>query len=124
MNSGNKGSPRRTLFLLSVLLIIGFALRVFLSPYLTFEFDFNTFRAWGNGLSKVGFSQFYDRYWCDYMPGYLYVLWLLDNIHSAFPKFPVKILYKLPANLSDLGISILIFFALRRITNLKYASLF
>jgi Gpi18-like mannosyltransferase len=123
MNSENKGSPRSTFFLLSVLLLSGFALRLFLSRYLTFEFDFNTFRAWGNGISKVGFSEFYDRYWCDYMPGYLYVLWLLDNIHSAFPKLQVKILYKLPANLSDLGISVLIFFTLRRITNLKYASL-
>ena len=107
----------------TLLLIVGFILRILLSPYGTFEGDFRTFKAWAIGISKVGFSKFYGEYWCDYMPGYLYVLWLLDKMHSIFPTIPDKILFKLPANLSDLGISILILFALRNITSLKNAQL-
>src|SRR5574341_267578 len=106
-----------------LLLIVGLILRLLLSPYGTFDGDFRTFKAWAIGVSKVGFSNFYGEYWCDYMPGYLYVLWLLDKIHSIFPTIPDKILFKLPANLSDLGISILILFALRNITSLKNAQL-
>ena len=105
--------------LLPTLLLSGFVLRVLLSPYWTFEIDFNTFRAWGHSISSVGFSEFYKKNWCDYMPGYLYVLWLLDRVHSAFPGFPDRILFKLPANIADLGISFLIFLTLRGITDLK-----
>ncbi|HXG31215.1 MAG TPA: phospholipid carrier-dependent glycosyltransferase [Thermodesulfobacteriota bacterium] len=109
--------------LLPTLLLSGFVLRVLLSPYWTFEIDFNTFRAWGHSISSVGFSEFYKKNWCDYMPGYLYVLWLLDRVHSAFPGFPDRILFKLPANIADLGISFLIFLTLRGITDLKKAAL-
>ncbi|HWP92241.1 MAG TPA: hypothetical protein VNN20_08605 [Thermodesulfobacteriota bacterium] len=123
MNSGNKGSPRPTLFLLSLLLIVGFALRVFLSQYWTYKGDFETWKWWAAGISKVGFSQFYDRYWCDYMPGYLYVLRLLEGVNRAFPKLPDEILFKLPSNISDLGISVLIYLTLGRITSLRTASL-
>ena len=55
------------------LLVFGFALRVLLSPYLTYQWGFRTWEAWAYGIFKVGFFEFYDRYWCDYMLGYLYV---------------------------------------------------
>ncbi|MFI5322160.1 MAG: glycosyltransferase 87 family protein, partial [Thermodesulfobacteriota bacterium] len=76
---------------------------------------------WGYQISAVGFGKFYEKYWCDYMPGYLYVLWALDNIHNAVPGIPTDILFKLPANLSDLGIAIVIFYSLKLITNPKNA---
>jgi len=124
MNSGTREENTKVIcILLSTLLFLGFIFRVFLSPYGTFEVDFNTFRAWGHSISREGFSEFYNKNWCDYMPGYLYALWLLDHIHSAFPRFPDKILFKLPANIADVGISILIFLTLRKITDLKKAGL-
>jgi glycosyltransferase involved in cell wall biosynthesis len=104
-------------------LVLGFVLRGFFYLYWTYEGDFSTWKWWADGISNVGFSEFYDKYWCDYMPGYLYVLWLLGHIHSAFPRFPDAVLFKLPANLSDLGIAISIFFVLRKITGIKSAKL-
>lgn len=125
---GTKGEgSRRALLELNwffpTLLAFGFVLRILLSRYWTYEGDFGVWKWWAGGISTTGFSQFYDKYWCDYMPGYLYILWFLDHIRSAFPKLPDKILFKLPANLSDLGISISIFFVLRKITDIKNAKL-
>jgi len=105
------------------LLVVGLILRLILSSYWTYEGDFGTWKAWAYGIYNTGFSKFYDQVWCDYIPGYLYVLWLLEYIHSAFPAMSDKILFKLPANLSDLGISILVFLVLRNITSLKNAQL-
>ena len=107
--------------LLAIILAAGFALRILLSLFLTYEPDFNTWRVWGMQLSEAGFGKFYDRHWCDYMPGYLYVLWSLDGINKALPWFPVEILFKLPANLADLGISALIFLWVRGVASAKTA---
>lgn len=123
---GSKGSGKTLLELnwsFLALLAFGFMVRILFSLYWTYEGDFGVWKWWADGISKVGFSQFYDKYWCDYMPGYLYILWFLDHIRSAFPNLPDKIVFKLPANLSDLGISILIFFVLRKITTIKNAKI-
>jgi dolichyl-phosphate-mannose-protein mannosyltransferase len=101
----------------SLILAGGLVLRIFLSLVITYKPDFYTWIGWGNEISTVGFGKFYEKYWCDYMPGYLYVLWILDKIHRAVPGIPVDILFKLPANLSDLGISIVIFYSLKMITS-------
>ena len=106
---------------LSLVLLAGFLLRLFLSTLITYEPDFGAWQGWGRALSNDGFSQFYDKNWCDYMPGYLYILWILNELHSALPWLSVHILFKLPANLSDLGISILIFVALRPIASTRIA---
>ncbi len=106
---------------LSLVLLAGFLLRLFLSTLITYEGDFGAWQGWGRALSNDGFSQFYDKNWCDYMPGYLYILWILNELHSALPWLSVHILFKLPANLSDLGISILIFVALRSIASTRIA---
>jgi dolichyl-phosphate-mannose-protein mannosyltransferase len=102
-------------------LAAGFVLRFIFSLYLTYENDFLAWKIWGSQISEVGFGRFYDEFWCDYMPGYLYVLWGLDNLKAAFPGFSLDILFKLPANLADLGISVSIFYALRRITTVRNA---
>jgi len=115
---------RGNIFFYVLLLVSGFVLRIFLSLHGTFRWDFDTWKKWAYSIDKVGFARFYDEVnWCDYMPGYLYVLWLLQKIHSTFPQFSDEILFKLPANIADLGISLLIFFALKRTTNVKNAML-
>jgi len=55
------------------------------------------------------------------MPGYLYILWILNEFHTAMPWLSEHILFKLPANLSDLGISMLIFVVLKPIASTRIA---
>ena len=117
-----KSDLKKNVYLqLSLILLAGFLLRIYLSTLIAFEGDFGTWQAWGSALSNVGFSHFYAKTWCDYMPGYLYILWILNELHSAMPWLSVYILFKLPANLSDLGISILIFSVLRSIAGNRIA---
>ncbi len=104
-----------------LILAAGFLLRIIFSLFLTYEPDFLTWKIWGSQITEVGFSKFYDNFWCDYMPGYLYVLRALDGVKSTFPVFLTDILFKIPANLADLGISVSIFYALRRITTVRNA---
>lgn len=105
------------------LLLAGLIARIVLSLYGTYQIDFNTWRAWGNTLSEFGFARFYQNTWCDYLPGYLYVLRVLDGLHDRFPTLPEEILYKLPANLADLGLAVLIFWVLQPLTSRKTAQL-
>ena len=117
--------PKRWKYLFFPLLLsLGFSIRILFSPYLSYQGDFRTWMVWAAGIANVGFPKFYDKFdWCDYMPGYIYVLWLLENVHSALPTISDTILFKLPANLSDLGISILIFLVVRSINNSKNAKI-
>lgn len=103
------------------LLIVGFIFRLELSPYFTFELDLNTFRAWSGALNTHGFGKFYDVIWSDYMPGYMYVLFLLNKIQTAFPDLPYIVLFKLPSTISDLLNALIIFYLLRSYTDIRTA---
>ncbi|MBI3290091.1 glycosyltransferase family 39 protein [Candidatus Microgenomates bacterium] len=97
-----------------ILLLVGaFLLRVILSSLGTLELDFNTFFAWSHQLTNNSFTNFYDS-WSDYLPGYLYVLWLLAKINELAPFIPEVVLYKLPAILADIGTGIIIFCVVSR----------
>jgi len=124
MNSGTtekRGYLRDPYVRFILILVFGLILRIFLSQFLTYKSDFSAWIGWGSQISSSGFGDFYERHWCDYMPGYLYVLWILDNISQALPRLSLDILFKLPANLADFGISILIFYSLKLITSDKNA---
>ena len=41
-----------------------------------YQVDVNCFTAWGNTMSNVGAASFYQSNWCDYTPGYIYVMGL------------------------------------------------
>lgn len=96
-------------------------LRLVLSPWWGHGADMGTFIGWGRQLAETGLADFYspDR-WCDYLPGYLYVLWLLghipvpdaihiyDFVNSAGEPVQVILsfdyaLFKLPAMLADVA---------------------
>ncbi len=109
----NENTNRDLYIAYALCLISIFALRICLSNYFTLYGDLNVFVGWGSKITKVGFSDFYSTYWCDYMPGYLYILWFLDWIHSTLPGIDKEILYKLPANIGDLILSVLVFVSLR-----------
>ncbi len=48
-----------------------------------YQVDVNCFTAWGNTMSRVGPGQFYQSNWCDYVPGYVYVMGLNGLIANA-----------------------------------------
>ena len=92
----------------NIILIIfsAFALRLFLANFGTLQLDHGTFVAWSNSLVQNGLNNFYSG-WSDYLPGYLYILWLLGKL-NLIPAFQV-ILFKLPAILADMGTGYLIY---------------
>src|SRR5581483_390463 len=91
-----------------ILLIIGFLARIILSPFGTLALDQNTFIAWSNRLIEVGMAKFYFKGWSDYLPGYLYVLSILGQINKL-NIIPPTILFKLPAILTDLATTLIIY---------------
>lgn len=104
------------------ILVIAFLLRIILSPFGTLTLDQNTFIAWSMRLSQVGLSKFYFGSWSDYLPGYLYVLYLLGKINSL-NIIPQVILYKLPAILSDLATGFLIYKIVLKLKNKNLAKI-
>ncbi len=104
-----------------LLIILGFGLiiRLVLSNFGTLALDQNTFIAWSNSLVNGGFGVFYNN-WSDYLPGYLYVLWILGKINSL-KIIDQSILYKLPAIAIDLATAILVFKVVKKIKGDKWA---
>ncbi len=74
--------------------------------------DMACWAAWGNQMEQLGASNFYSPdYFCDYPPGYLYILGMLSRIASFFhlPESGYHFLLKLPPIFADLGIGIMVF---------------
>jgi len=86
-------------------------MRILLSFFGTLELDQGTFISWSNilvdGLVDGGLKKFYNG-WSDYLPGYLYVLWILGKI-NIFGGFFQTLIYKLPAIIADILTGILIY---------------
>jgi len=106
-----------------IILIFGFLIRAIISPFGTLQIDFNTFVAWSHILNDQGFQNFYKG-WSDYLPGYLYVLFILGKISSYFSlsEYANIFLYKLPAILADLGTGFLIYKIVKQYS-LKWANI-
>ncbi len=111
-------------YLLFLFLGIGLVFRLLLTSFGTFQIDFGDWVAWSNRLVTYPFSQFYDA-WSDYLPGYLYVLWLLGILRNLFTSvsvnFPLEILYKFPAIVADLLLALIAFNISRRFLSEKKA---
>lgn len=88
-----------------LVLLLGLFLRLLLSGLGTLQLDQGTFIAWSINLAENGFKNFYLG-WSDYLPGYLYVLWLWGQIRGILPDV---LLYKLPAIFADLATGYLIY---------------
>src|SRR5260221_6645426 len=104
---------------ITIILILGFILRIILSPFGTLTLDQNTFIAWSVRLLHVGFSKFYLGNWSDYLPGYLYILNLLAQIAKT-NIISETLLYKLPAIISDVGTSYLIYRIVKKLKTEKW----
>lgn len=108
MPKTKKNKPTLRISNILILLVLGFLVRIILSPFGTLNLDQNTFIAWSSRLVEVGLGKFYIGSWSDYLPGYLYILYLLGQI-SKLNLIPNVTLYKIPAILSDLGVAYLIY---------------
>lgn len=89
------------------ILFTALILRLFLSNFGTLQLDHGTFVAWGNSLAEGGLKNFYNG-WSDYLPGYLYILWILGKINAFIPQAQT-ILFKLPAIFADIATGYLIY---------------
>ena len=76
--------------------------------------DVNSFMAWSDILIEKGLRSFYTSVWSDYLPGYLYVLFLLGKIKEFLPINEL-LLFKLPAILADLATGWLIFSIVKKL---------
>lgn len=67
---------------------------------------------WADRMHNIGPAGFYTGFWCDYMPGYLYVLWMLGQVRELLPGLQVYLLLKLPNLLADVATAGLIWWSL------------
>lgn len=115
----------RNLFVSPLLLIIffGFIVRLLLFNFGTYTLDFYTFVAWSKDLVHYGISNFYDNIWSDYLPGYLYILYILRKIATTLDLKSLFLLYKLPAIFADLLTGFLIYKIVYPLKGKRWASL-
>jgi dolichyl-phosphate-mannose-protein mannosyltransferase len=97
-------------------LTLGLIVRIIFSFFGTLRLDQGTFIGWSNSLIESGFLNFYKG-WSDYLPGYLYILWLLGKIRGIIPDV---LLYKLPAIFADLLTGFLIYKIVNKLKNEKW----
>ncbi len=116
---------RDELLKISLILLASFIVRALLFPAEGYYIDINTFTAWYRAAAE-GLSTFYDRIWSDYPPFSIYIFWIFGKIANYFSLFDTGYfvyLLKLPSNLFDLGISLLIFSFLRKKIGFNHAAL-
>ena len=94
-----------------IVLALGLALRLiiaYLLPGSGFKVDLGAFRFWASYLAAHGPWGFYDQTFLhDYLPGYMYVLWLVGAVGSVLGG--VGDLIKIPPILADLAIGYLVY---------------
>ncbi|HEY7452252.1 MAG TPA: hypothetical protein VIA02_07030, partial [Candidatus Limnocylindria bacterium] len=103
---------------LLILLLAGFALRVFIAyvllPQSGLRNDMSSFSAWALRLAAVGPGGFYEPgSFADYPPAYMYVLWFLGEVSKFLEPIlganPIRPLVKLPGMLADIGVASMIY---------------
>jgi dolichyl-phosphate-mannose-protein mannosyltransferase len=103
-----------------MLLFAGLLLRIVLAPiWMGYDTDVNTFFAWADRAASNGLSSLYGnpKFFIDYPPGYIYILYLIGIIHKVLDlqwgSGASLIVLKLPAIIADLILSY-IFYRLAR----------
>ena len=88
---------------LIILLFIGFISRVVFMGYQGLDGDMLLFANWADTLISAGVSNFYRVVeFCDYPPGYLYMLIPIGHLIRLFPNANHVIFLKIPAVIFDL----------------------
>lgn len=103
----------RTWWTLAALALL---LRFVIMPYGGFPVDIGTFKAWATSLAEKGPAAFYGAGFADYLPGYLYILWVIGEVNRTVRLNDPAFLFalKLPAAIADVITAWLIFTLLRR----------
>ncbi|MEB2285664.1 MAG: hypothetical protein B6D46_08900 [Polyangiaceae bacterium UTPRO1] len=114
---GDGGTPGEKLGLLAFLLAL-LAIKMALAPHFGFDTDLGTYKAWALRLADRGPADFYaPNYFCDYPPGYLYILWLLGSLYQGMhlaTSGPLStLIIKMPGLVADLLSSLLLYALLR-----------
>src|SRR5476651_2175627 len=107
---------------LLVLVGLGLAFRLVLAlvvfPGQGLSSDLGFFESWATTLARVGPDAFYaTANSANYPPGYMYVLWLVGAIGSAFgssAEHVTLLLIKIPAVLADVALAAILYAAARR----------
>ncbi len=114
---------------LSLILALSFLVHLLLIPTSGYKIDQGSFLYWYNNASSGNFFNFYEPpNWSDYPPFNVYIFWFFGNIFlkpalflqsqfstSSFsPQLMSAFAVKLPAVISNIGLSALIYFFLRR----------
>ncbi|HEV8339457.1 MAG TPA: hypothetical protein VGR25_07345 [bacterium] len=107
------------------LLAAAAVLRAVIMPYGGFPTDIGTFKGWANGLAERGPAVFYGGGFADYLPGYLYVLWIIGELQARLRFNDQTFLFaiKLPATVADLIGAVLLYRLARRWTSTQTALL-
>ncbi len=103
---------------LAVILLVLLGLKMLAAPHFGFDTDLGTYKAWAIRLAERGPADFYaPNYFCDYPPGYLYILWLVGGIYQGLEVGTAgalsTLLIKMPSLIADLLSSCLLFVLLR-----------
>lgn len=99
-------------YFLILTLLIGFLIRLLLTPIQGFKYDVDTWFSWAQRLNEVGFANFYsDAIWTGYTPGFLYIISFLGYLRNFFqindPAF--YILLKLPSIIAEIILGFIIY---------------
>jgi len=115
-----KKMNRREIYILLLILLGAFVIRIMFVPAPGYERDIQLFKIWSQTAVENGVHNLYDKTWCDYPPAYLYILKSVGYAYRVFyPKFNehtylFDFLIKFPAILADLLTSFAIFWFLRK----------
>ena len=109
---------------LAVLVLVVLGVKMAAAPHFGFDTDLGTYKAWALRLAERGPADFYaPNYFCDYPPGYLYILWLVGSIYQGMDIGSATglstLLIKLPALLLDALTTWLLFALLRSVAGLR-----
>lgn len=109
---GSLTAPSKALSngMLAAVLLLGLAVRALMAGTIPgYDVDMGCFRAWATQMAQVGPRQFYDASgFCDYPPGYLWILWLIGEIGQACGGV-TEMMVKWPSILADLALCLLLY---------------
>lgn len=102
LSKDKKHGKKTVVFVFASALVLRLCISFFTNGYKT---DMNCFRSWSTAAAGTLPWRFYDSIWCDYPPGYLYVLAPIGFLKNLFPAMPGRafnVLIKLPACVCDI----------------------
>lgn len=96
-------------------LLVGFAVNLWLATLTGHTSDLRQFETWSRDLADGGPFDFYGgEHFKDYLPGYLYFLWFVGVLNEVFTFGPdtYNFVLKLPAVVANMGSAVLLYFYL------------